>query len=415
MLRTKVLSTDNWTKRLCLLFLMGILTAGFLVTSAKANEKAYVLVDGKNQTGLWLSANVWAGHSRPNDVRIQNALKTNQKIVGYTQSRQIQQRDVAVDLTTIDVARTPALLPIDAREATYQTFWRWGSNVLLDVEYVTASRRIPWRTDYQCLNDSQCKLMVDPKEQFFELSYYQIVQNKKRRDDLTPLYKNNKDFVTYTVNWADPASLPVSQKTKLTPSNHELLWNLRLRKVNQTFVHSKKDGVFISSEVEGKQVTVNPVANGLKNSINQVLARAKLDYNPALTPKERAMQDYANPIERNGYAYYAHTLDTGTGRQKGKRMVYHEEITKMFQRWDKVKVIGTLEVANRGFMYIQPTLEAQEIGEQKIEARPGAVAVFEYPVKNPAKLEFGVQTDYIGALMMSDHLLEAIRSAPEAG
>lgn len=393
---------------------LALAAGSMLLAHSVMAQKAYVLIDGNNNTGLWLSARVWAGHTTPNDVRIKNALKTNGKIVGYTQSRQIQQRDVAVDLSTIDVARTPALLPIDAREANYQTYWRWGSNVLLDVEYVTDKRRIPWRTDYQCLDDNQCKLLVDPKEQFFELSYFQIIQNKKRRDDLEALYKDNANMMTYTVNWADPASAPVSSTTRLTPSNNELLWNLRLRKVNQTFIRNKKDDAFSIQENKGQKVTVNPAANSLKTSINQVLARAKLEYDPALSPRDRAMQDYANPIQPNGYVYYAHNLDQSTGRQKGKRMVYHEEITKMFQSWDKVTVIGTLEVAGRGFLYIQPTLEEKEIGEQKIEARPGAVAVYEYPIKNPAKLQFGVQTDWIGALMMNDHLLEAIRSAPQA-
>ena len=59
-------------------------------------------------------------------------------------------------------------------------------------------------------------------------------------------------------------------------------------------------------------------------------------------------------------------------------------------------------------MFIQPWYKAAS-EKDKNKLRSGSVTVFEYAKGNKKTLELGVRTDWLGAILSNDLLLEALR------
>jgi hypothetical protein len=165
--------------------------------SAFSQQTAYQIVEGKNGTGIWLSmhkANL--NQTSPN---VSSAIEQNNLITSFTKASQLNNTHLNTPINQVNLRKTPALIGIDATSVSYKNAWEWGNQVIFEATYQTASRAIPWRSDYACDTTNACKLMVKPKPQFFELSYYMYANNPIVSKPASQLTLPNSQLAKYTV------------------------------------------------------------------------------------------------------------------------------------------------------------------------------------------------------------------------
>ena len=107
-------------------------------------------------------------------------------------------------------------------------------------------------------------------------------------------------------------------------------------------------------------------------------------------------------MDRNGKGIFSRTI-SANGSQSSKRLVYQEQVFNTITAWRKVNIVASLELSDRTFIFAQPVLKASE---SEATDTLGAIYVFELAGNN---LVLGVSADYIGALLSTDQLLEALR------
>lgn len=365
-------------------------------TSGFAQRTTFQLINGEDSTGLWLSVQTWQGSQLRTEPAVRQALEVNGQIIAYDDASQLKQSQVAKPLNALDLQRTPALLPIDANQVEYNRVWKWGNDVLLDVRYLLPTRTIPWRTDYRC-GAGQCQLLVEPKDQFFELSYYLYKNQSTSAVPENALIARPAGMSQYVVNWPAPTDVPIF--TASTIATDAAVWYLNIASIDTELRWNNKTEQFVASKAKES----NPLAQKLLAKINQRLAAAKLEQAIATETTDEP-DEYRTPIEKRGFGYFKRNLSDGSGIQTAQRLVYHEQIYNMLQSWRSITLIGTLQLGDKNFLFIQPTLKADD--NNKLE-QPGAVTVFESAVNG--ELELGVSADWVGALLSSNQLLESIR------
>lgn len=365
----------------------------FMVQVFAVERQNFVLIDGINNTGLSLSAKVWRGAKLPNDKAIQSAVKSTRTLVEMKDTKQVKQAQIRTDIKTLNLKRTPALLPVEADSVEFNSIWQWGDEVLLDVVYKFPKQRIPWRSDFYCPSNESCKLLTTPKDQFFELSYFLYQQNQAKTFK-KPL--NTKDL-SFDLVWSDPFSLPIYSKSANKLKANNLVWTLQLNRL-ETMLEKQKN-IFV-------QVPENPDKVAKKASNSQLLAQT---LNVLIARAMIFADEEANtPLDSNRYGYFKRSVNQKKGIQSSKRLVYKEQLINMVSSWQKVELIGSLDLKDRGFLFIQPWYKAAS-EKDKNKLRSGSVTVFEYAKGNKKTLELGVRTDWLGAILSNDLLLEALR------
>ncbi|GGW96874.1 hypothetical protein [Alteromonas halophila] len=381
----------------------GIAAILLLLASAHTGAReVFSLVDGNDGNGLWLSAQVWLNDDVPDDAVVKNAVVANNRFVALSDAKQVKPAMIAGGKSGKDLAKTPALLPLDATDVAYKAFWRWGDNALLDVSYQLPKRLIPWRSDYQCGQTPGCQLLTQPQTQFFELSYFQYKQNQAKTIARSEFTKKTPSQSAYHVLWSDPDNRPDYSGAEAAPDSSDLQWTLKLSPLTATLIW-KQGEIVVQGDDEKKQAPA--IVSLFSRTVNRMLAKERFER--GLAEESGPTEQYVQPIANNGYGYFVRYVDEGNGKQQSRRLVYQEQLVEMVTNWQEVDVVGSLELANRGFLFIQPTVLVEQ-GDTAV-LQKSAVTVFEYQLDGPLTMELGVKADWIGALLSNDYLLEAIR------
>lgn len=355
--------------------------------------KVYPILENNDGAGLWLNARIvsTADAMAHSNLSIKNAIKINNVLISLKSVKNLNQNLLITDIKTLNLRQTPALLPIDAEEVKYQRAWLWGNQVMLDVKYLLSSQRwVPWRSDYKCIVADNCKLLTDVKDQFFELSYFLIKQNNyaNQLDDITFLQKLNSNYILYTMSWSDPMSTPTyGKKIDIDmEKNSSLDWILRIHKLDEVLIRNEENFLWKS----GKSL----YSNVFVDALNELKISADL-----------SEKQYDMPLDTKNYGFFHRYYDVNEGMQSSKRIVYQEQLFEMVSEWSQIHLLGYLNLSDRSFLFLRPTLEDIDFNPKK-----SAVTVFEYrKVGNTPKFVFGVKADWVGAVLGNDYLLEAIR------
>ena len=360
--------------------------------SAFSQQTAYQIVEGKNGTGIWLSmhkANL--NQTSPN---VSSAIEQNNLITSFTKASQLNNTHLNTPINQVNLRKTPALIGIDATSVSYKNAWEWGNQVIFEATYQTASRAIPWRSDYACDTTNACKLMVKPKPQFFELSYYMYANNPIVSKPASQLTLPNSQLAKYTVQFAQPGTKPTFNKP--TTGTKSATWTLFLEKESSSINYAPSSQSFEIPPGASRPASIVL----LQAQLNEVIKAVKIE--EMLQDPSQPKIEYKLPLQTKGVGIFQRKLNAN-GTQSSSRLVYQEQIYNMITKWRSVNLVASLSLDDRIVLFVQPVI----VGTAE-QATNYLGAVYPFEIKDN-KVTLGVSSDYTGALLSSDRLLESLR------
>lgn len=373
--------------------------AGLLLCASQAMadvlRKQVILIDGDGAGYLSLIANYSSDFDdlvksenfaldaiELNDLLVLKSKNNSDSIIKYIHK---------LSGSPINVKRTPALIHLDAKKVNYNSIFLWGNQILLDVTYTAFGRKIAWRSDYFCEETVGCKLLIEPQDQLFELSYVMLRNEAKPSWKLFKERQGNSHLknTDSQIIWPFPEKTPHYYKNEKKSYKNSIEWNIVLDDLNVTLVRKKQ---------------VWQVSGGDKQDISDAMVKFLNSFQDKsmLSIGER---EFVTPIDAGEYSYYQYVLDGN--KQVGKRLVYVEQLNNYINQWNRMKLLGYLKLGGRGFIYFKP-YTAGISGVENLAQVP--VAVFEFVESNGLfSVVPGIKSDLYATLLSNEFLMESIR------